>query len=363
MNLPKPRLAIVCSYKTSCTNAYYADALIHFLESAFEVEVLDLRSFQLLRLEGSLYYQKSEAYLNELCQKLQQFDIVNVHLELGLFGTRIEDMTRRIQKICQASKRLILTMHRLDVDDGEHAQSYAAILQSLKNRPSSNPFHVIVHLPRERTIIEEMYSIKNISDFPVIFLTDKRREHFQQMRNPNVWKKQFGLSDNDITIGFFGLLNPYKNYSHALKTLKLLPSHYKLLIVGEAPPAGIKTWQVDPTIQEILSYLDNNPTLQDRVIFTGRRDDSQFNEDLANIDFVLIPYFEVGQSASASLSNALEVCCPILMSKTFNCREYEMYFPDCFETFDIGNYYETKNKILNFNRKKTQNLKVRLSQY
>jgi hypothetical protein len=361
----KPRLAIVCSHNISCATAYYALALRDFLMAIFDVEIIDLKSLELLQKEGESYRVKSENYIDEICLKLQEFDVVNLHCELGLFGTSEKDIIPRILRISQASKRLIMTMHRLDIDQEKpgHAAVYSKILQSLKQRLASNPFHILVHLPRERGWINILYDIEHVTDFPVIFLTNKRREFFQKKRNPTQWKKQFSLKESDKTIGIFGLLSPYKSYSHALRLLRLLPVQYKLMIIGETAPSRIREWQIDPVIQEITSYLDTHPELADRVIFTGRRDDEQFNEDLANIDFALLPYFEVGQSASAALSNILEMGCATVMSNTFNCKEYQTYFPDCFEVFDIGNYYEAKNKILNFDQNKLLNLKKRLDLY
>jgi glycosyltransferase involved in cell wall biosynthesis len=358
--MKKPKLAIVSSHKVCCALAYYAEALKNLLSPAFEVEIIDLKTSALLRQEGENYRQLSDAHIEQLCIKLQQFDIVNIHLELGLYGTTTEQIASRIIKLCQASGRLILTVHTIDYKaDGGHAHLYQEIMRTLKKRPASNPFHLIAHLPKEGELLKKHFDLNNVSDFPLIFLTNERRKYFKQLRNPSVWKQQFGLKEEDITIGVFGILSAYKNYLHALRTLNLLPSHYKLLIIGEAHHMNIKEWQVDPVVQEMVTYLDSRPTLADRVVFTGRRDDTKYYEDIANVDFVLLPTFEAGQSGSATLCNALELSCNILKSNNLNAREYEIYFPNCFEVFDIGNHYETKHKIINFDKTKTANLRKR----
>ncbi len=360
MKAAKPRLAIVSSHKICCALAYYAEALKDFLSPAFDVEIIDLKTSELLRQEGKNYEKISEAHIDQLCMKLQDFDVVNVHLELGIFGTETNLITSRILKICQAAGRLIFTVHTIDYkQNGGHAPVYWQIMQALKQRPSSNPFHVITHLPHENKLIQEHFEITNVSDFPLIYLTNERRRHFLQTHNPNVWKQQFGLKEEDVTIGVFGLLSEHKNYLHALRTLKLLPANYKLLIIGEAHHMSIKERQVDPVIQEMMTYLDAHPGVADRVVFTGKRDDAKYYEDLANVDFVLLSSFEVGQSGSATFSNALELSCATLKSNTYNCREYDIYFPNCFEAFDIGNYYETRDKILNFDKAKIANLRKR----
>lgn len=364
MNTQKPRLAIVSSYNVCCGIAYYAAALKDLLKDSFEVEIIDLKTSQFLKQEGESYYKISEDHIDQICMKLRAFDFVNVHLEPGLYGNNLEISTSRMLKICQSAGRLILTVHSIDYKGtSDLGHIYRHIMQTLKQRPPSNPFHLIAHLPQETLLLKKHFGLDNATDFPLIYLTNERRKIFQEKHNPHDWKKQFGLKEDDITIGLFGLLTVNKNYLLALKTLNLLPINYKLLIIGEAHHMNIKGWQVDPALQEILAYLDNHAALTERVIFTGRRDDAKYYEDLANVDFVLLPSFEVGQTGSATFSNALELSCATLKANTSNCREYEIYFPDCFEVFDIGNYYEAKNKILNFDKNKLSNLRKRIDSF
>ena len=360
----KPRLAVVSSHNICCALAYYAAALKDLLSPSFEVEIIDLKTSHLLRQEGSKYQKLSQEHIDALCHKLETFDLVNVHLELGLYGTSIDLITSRILQICRSSGRLILTVHTIDYKgNNEHSSAYQRIMQTLKERPSSNPFHLIAHLPQENALLRQCFAMDEVSDFPLIYLTNERRKYFQSIRNPTLWKQQFGFKETDKTIGVFGLLSPHKNYIHTLRTLNLLPSHYKLLIIGEAHHMSIKEWQIDPVVQEMTAYLDNHPTLADRVFFTGKRPDAKYYEDLANVDFVLLSSFEVRQSGSATFSNALELCCATLKSNTYNAKEYDVYFPNCFEVFDIGNHYETKDKILNFDTQKIENLRKRADLY
>ena len=170
----KPSLAIVSSHNINCALAHYAGALKDFLNPTFNVEIIDLKTSQLLRQEGENYQKMSEAHIDQLCVRLQEFDIVNVHLELGLYGTSTESILSRILKICRASGRLILTVHTIDYKGAHngHSHVYQQIMQALKQRPSSNPFHLITHLPQESALIEKMYAINNVTDFPLLFLTN-----------------------------------------------------------------------------------------------------------------------------------------------------------------------------------------------
>ena len=51
----KPSLAIVSSHNINCALAHYADALKDFLHPISNVEIIDLKTSQLLRQEGENY--------------------------------------------------------------------------------------------------------------------------------------------------------------------------------------------------------------------------------------------------------------------------------------------------------------------
>ncbi len=361
----KPRLAIVSSYNICCGIAFYAEALRSFLTPSFDVEIIDLKTSELLRQEGETLEKMSELHIDQICERLQNFDLVNVQMEIGIFGTKSDLIVQRIHKICAYAKRLVLTIHSIDYKENNSGFSHIhkTIIDSLKHRSPHYPYYFIAHLPKENTLFRKHFGLSNVTDFPILFLTNEKRQTFLNLRNSKEWKKQFGFKENDIIIGMFGLISKHKNYTHALKTLEILPPNYKLLIVGEAHHMNIREWKIDETILEITSYLDTHPLLGDRVFFTGKRDEKKYYEDLANVDFVLLPSYEVGQAATGGLSTALELSCAILKSNTLNTIEHQDYFPNCFETFDIGNYYETRNKILNFDKSKLENLKNTMNSF
>ncbi|HSX14087.1 MAG TPA: hypothetical protein VLE96_06695, partial [Chlamydiales bacterium] len=168
MNASRPRLAIVSSHNICCALAYYADALKQFLSPSFDVEIVDLKT-SLLRSEGTRYEKLSAGYIDEICSSLRNFDIVNVHLEIGLYGTSLDLILRRLLKICHSSGRLILTVHTIDYKGNDHTVVYHQIMNALKTRPVSNPFHLIAHLPQEKALLKQHFSFENVSDFPLIY--------------------------------------------------------------------------------------------------------------------------------------------------------------------------------------------------
>lgn len=362
----RPRLAIISSYGETCANASYAKALEEALGIKFDVEVLNLQSTSLMRLPGEDNVKTADQYIDSLCQRLKDFDLINLHLESCLYGNNLQQASERIIRLCNAAERLIVTVHKiyLDAEDKVHAKIDEEIINTIKRRADPNSYHFIVHVPREKELFKRKFGVDNVTDYPCLFMSETQRRYYKAKNNPVAWKKSIGLSSEDITIGRFGLLNDYKDHTIALKLLKILPQKYKVIYVGGAHPQNIKQRAIDPVIKDITDYLDKNPDISDRVIFMGSGiSDEVYHTALCNIDVVLVPHFETYQSASAVTSVALELCRPIIASYNFTFMEYAKYFPDCFEFFNMGNHYEIKYKILNFDKNKLINLEHYAQQF
>jgi hypothetical protein len=67
---------------------------------------------------------------------------------------------------------------------------------------------------------------------------------------------------------------------------------------------------------------------------------------MAICDAVVFPYLEVGQSASGPISQALELGCRIIASRTHTFLEFGKYHENAVEFFDIGNYLELAERIV-----------------
>ena len=67
---------------------------------------------------------------------------------------------------------------------------------------------------------------------------------------------------------------------------------------------------------------------------------------MAICDAVVFPYLEVGQSSSGPISQALELGCRIIASRTHTFLQFGRYHQDMIEFFDIGNHLELAAQIL-----------------
>lgn len=77
----------------------------------------------------------------------------------------------------------------------------------------------------------------------------------------------------------------------------------------------------------------------------GALDDSDFLAGMAICDMAVFPYLEVGQSASGPISQALELGCRIIASRSRAFLDFAHYHPNAIEFFDIGNHLELAERI------------------
>jgi hypothetical protein len=66
---------------------------------------------------------------------------------------------------------------------------------------------------------------------------------------------------------------------------------------------------------------------------------------MVGCDVVVLPYMEVGQSSSGPISQAVELGCRVIASRTHAFLGFADYHPDAVEFFDIGNYLELAERI------------------
>ena len=109
------------------------------------------------------------------------------------------------------------------------------------------------------------------------------------LENQRLWKKKFGISNENIVFAFIGRFTSDKGIDKLLNALKLLKncSDLRLLIVG-------KNWLHSHAENEYSSKLKSivktmSPELQSRIIFTGYIDHKKINEIYSISDCLVIP--------------------------------------------------------------------------
>jgi len=206
----------------------------------------------------------------------------------------------------------------------------------------------------------------------------------QQIRR-TASRQQFPMLDpvpsDGKLIGVFGFLGRYKGFDTVVRALHHLPKDYHLLIFGGVHPNEIKLHQpIDPVVSSLFEagYVDTSVAeriqasagagppavsvamdasmrdlliehpkdLSGRIHFLGPQSDTDFLSGMAICDAVVFPYFEVGQSSSGPISQALELGCRIIASRTHTFLQFAHYHQNMIEFFDIGNHLELAGRLL-----------------
>jgi glycosyltransferase involved in cell wall biosynthesis len=369
------KLAIVSSYDEQCALASYAKSIKNTFSKKFDVTVFDLKSAALVGNPLAHNSPAAEAPSDQICHDLADYDCVNVQLEWGLFGADLAGMQRRLLKLFNASKRLIVTLHTLNIrssDAREWQEMETAVLESLKKRDDDHPYWVITHLSREAEAVRSVLGIDNVVDFPLVFLSRQEVQEYQK-NDPTVWKESLGFKKDDVVILRFGFLASHKDSLISLKLLRLLPQNYKLAFIGGQHPRGIVPYTVSPLVKELTDYIDDYDaaaleqrnhygaavtTLGDRVCFLGHVSDEEFYRAAACADFITLTHLETSQGGSGSAAVALQMERPVILSFNSFFMEYEKYYKEAFSFFTMGNHYELRDKIMNFDPANVERLKI-----
>ncbi len=401
----RPRLALVSTYSDLCGIAAYSKSLEQQLADAFDVTVFDLNQF-LLRATHTRVRRFADRHIQEICREIREFDAVNLQLEHGTLGRNYRDIFRRFTWIARAAPRLSVTFHTVfEADEFDFKRFFrellslnlgkaislrsqynrahllsAGVATHLRRAQRLKPVAVIVHTRRELWHMRYVHGLRHVYDHPLAFLSEQQAGEIRRGAS----RAQFPLLDEvpkeAKLIGVFGFLGRYKGFDTVIRALHHLPKNYHLLIFGGVHPNEIKPHQpIDPVVSSLFDagYVDTNiaermragparstpsvsvavdgsmrdllvdhpKDLSQRIHFLGAAGDAEFLSGMAVCDAVVFPYLEVGQSASGPISQALELGCRVIASRTHTFLQFGRYHQDLIEYFDIGNHLELASRI------------------
>jgi glycosyltransferase involved in cell wall biosynthesis len=401
------KLAIISTYNENCGNASYTHALKNAFAKYIEVEVLPLDLF-LLQGTSPALIKAGDRHIKELCNKIKEFDYINIQFEAGLYGGRIVDIYRRIRWLIDACPSLTLTMHRVDTDvssffkalslgfktgsykrfksavgSGKFANLTKKIIHHCKNSQSSKNIWIKVHTRRDSRSVRIIYGNEKVFDYPLVFLTQQQIVESWNHNLRQEFLHKHGFKPTDKVVGIFGYLSEYKGIETAIKALNMLPPEYKLGVFGSQHPQTVKRNEaVHPYLQSLFSLMSEidaerlseqnklarldwlrrkrslvnsdaldqqNPVvtkMADRIRFIGTLSDPEFIEALRLCDAAVLPYLEVGQSMSGIVVLGIESGAKLICANNLSFAETRRYFPDTFLNFDIGNAYELAQKVI-----------------
>lgn len=400
----RDRLAIVSTRNNLCGIAAYTKALERQLADTFAVTVFDLDQY-LLRGRHSRVRALGDHHIKEICRAIAGFDAVNVQLEFGTLGGTTKDIYRRFCWLVDSAPLLSVTFHtlkrpptfpwaeflsavatfkwgradRLHTAYRRDAKLSEKIARYLRRAQRRKTVSIIVHNRRDLSDARHLHGLNSVQDHPLAFLSSAEveaiRSQAQRQRFPLIAQ----LPEHSRLIGVFGFLNDYKGFETAVRALHHLSSDHHLLIFGGTHPNEIRPNEpVHPYIASLLDVGHIDATLIEqiagsphrginlaldierhvaelvtvhprdlsgRVHFMGAADDADFLAGMAICDAVVLPYLEVGQSSSGPISQAVELGCRVIASRTHTFLEFAHYHPNEVEFFDIGNHLELAERI------------------
>src|SRR5712691_5205787 len=403
----KESLAIISAGSRLCGIAAYTAALRRQLGDAFDITVFDLDQY-LLRSRHRRVRTLADRHIKDMCGEIRRFDVVNLQLEHGTLGRHGRDIYRRFCWLTAAAPRLSVTFHtllmpphfdatgflkalatgrfktaaRLQADFSRAGLLSYGIARQLRRIQRQKQVSAIVHNRRDLYDARCLYGIRHVFDHPLSFLGAAEVEAILG----GAQRRRFAMLDHlpadAVLIGVFGFLNEYKGVGTAIQALHYLPDNHHLLIFGGIHPREIVPGQprhpyiaslfdrayMDTTLYDRMSaigaqseaaplvvaaeqglreLLGTHPRdLSARIHFMGALAEEDFLSGMAICDAVVLPYLEVGHSSSGPISQALELGCRIIASRTHTFLEFAEYYENAVEFFDIGNHLELAERLL-----------------
>jgi len=401
----KERLAIVSTSDRLCGIATYTAALLQQLGDLFDITVFELDQY-LLRSMHPRLRKLGDCHIEEICRALPRYDAVNLQLEHGTLGRNAKDICKRFGMLVAAAPRLSVTFHTLfmpkpfdlpgasrallklqfrTVGDiwteyRRNAVLSVGVAGHLRRAQRRKQIAAIAHNRRDAHDLRYLYDLHNVLDHPLAFLSALDVEAIRSSSARSRFPVLENLPDRAKLIGVFGFLSQYKGFGTAVRALRQLPDDYHLLIFGGTHPNEIAPeLPIHPYVSSLLDDAHANRSLYEhitaerpggaplvlsvdhnlealvgphprdlsrRLHFMGALPDSEFLAGMAICDAVVFPYLEVGQSASGPISQALELGCRVIASRTRAFLEFARYHPERFDLFDIGNHVELAARIL-----------------
>lgn len=370
------KMAIVSSYSESCGNAAFTrivhDSVEHFHQD-IEVEVVEL-DLKLLQSINKAVRRKAEDHISDICAQLKGYDLVNIQMEAGLYGTLPGDINRRFERLVSANKNTSVTLHsprllgtaqsssrsaikkflHFDIRGGfrdligdKYSQVHININKRIVSDAIRNGARLIVHTRRAEKQIQDFFSYANVDVHPLKMVP------FGYQKNKATYDKivyDASFAEDDILIGMFGYISSYKGHVDALKALEQLPRNYKLLIFGRQHPQTLKSnGSVDAYLDLLQGMIKKSKALKDRVYFMGELNDNDFLDVVSDVDICWLPYYENGQDGSGIASICLDLSPRVLCSTSFAFDElFRLVDYRNVKRFDIGNTMEIALKTKMF---------------
>lgn len=360
------KIAIVSSYNEGEANSEYTKAIkTEFEAQGHVVEILRL-PFNIFGSTSSIARKQADLLVEQYAKQLSNFDYVNIHYEFLLYGCREDDVLRRVLKLIRACKNnkfsvvfhnfpegKILSPWKLKLRRWQKKENQLSVVQSILHIVEQKQGKAIVHIFRHQRYIEQCCPKLKVVVHPLRYKTNEELQKQKGNFSKNSYMKEMGikLSDKHKVISVIGTLHFYKDISSVVRALNILPENYHLFIFGGMHKLSFSSFPTGLPFIDDAQNLIESLDLINRVHFMGFQETS---EDFSNAclfsDYIVLPYIEIGGSASAATYTALELCEYVFCTRNNRFGELDDFFYKSgtevgYFQYDMGNYLELAEKI------------------
>jgi len=400
------RVLIVSTYKTRCGMASHSEVMISHLKDEYAIDVFPLDQF-VLRNRDKRANEAGNRSIFNLCKRLKDYDAVVLQWEPGFWGVTNPQILRRVKMFCQNVRRLIMINHTVmpepsilslsavrsvaaetglssavtylkEAVTGFHSKLY----KFFKDVDDRGDLTVLTHTRRDKKFLEMVVGFRDVRDHPLFHIHAEWRDQLDKDSSAARKELESIFGADSIFVSSFGFLTEHKSIDTTINAMRFLPKNYKLLIYGGVHPNAIKEFElINPYVKTLTSAVTGdvrsiikyaplntragnnneniystealrnvaklNSPIADRVFFMGSPEDYDFAVAIGACDVAVLPYLEVGQSASGPASQILELGARLVATTARPFAEIERYFPGRVTMFDTGNHLQLATAVQN----------------
>ncbi len=343
------KIGIVSSFDVLCGNATYSEVLAEGLRKYAQITKI--------AISPSLQKKHERHKIRKILDQIDSCDGINLQMELGLYGPTPQKATRLINKIFKRANKLSVTMHRIDPKpDNLLRSTYNIAKRSGIYGPWLALKNIFTHTIKKTTYIQYKKIILNAHRKSGVFIVHTQREKTRILTicpkakvlvHPIVWPDTLPCNHTINTtekftnglpiIGLFGFLSPYKNFESVVSLASQLG--YNIVIGGGTHPSshnyGMKS--TNSTAKNLSNeMLNGTPSISSQFYHFTAPDDATLINLIKNVDIVVIPYFETGQSGSGIASLAVQYGKRVIFSDTALINELAPFLNKKPFIFDVN---------------------------
>ena len=255
-------------------------------------------------------------------QKVEQYDIVNVHTPVASFITRVALRNENI--------KMIYTCHGFHFFRGASLISW--ILYYPMERIAARFTDTIITINKEDEERAKKFKLRKNGQVKLMHgVGINPKEYELNEFDKSSYKKELGLSDNDFIILILAELNKNKNHRQLINAIEILSKKYsniKVLCAGKGE------------LKDRLEKIVEEKGLSKTISFLGFRSDVK---ELINISDC-IALFSKREGLGKCILEGMIVGIPVIATNTRGPREL-IQDGDNGYLVQVGNIKETANKI------------------